>query len=113
MVLASGGCPWKTHLYELERKHMAPPQRGESYRRWLRRLAPTGVSLTVAILVTQVTPLVKFVLYTDQAGMWRVQAVTQEGTAFTNRLGLLEAPTRVRRLLVEIPMTGPRAPERT
>lgn len=22
--------------------------------------------------------------------MWRVQAVTQEGTAFTNRLGLLE-----------------------
>ena len=63
----------------------------------------------MAILVTQVTPLVKFVLYTDQAGMWRVQAVTQEGTAFTNRLGLLEAPTRVRRLLVEIPMTGPPA----
>ena len=23
--------------------------------------------------------------------MWRVQAVTEEGTAFTNRLGLLEA----------------------
>ena len=38
-----------------------------------------------------VTPLLKFVLYTDQAAMWRVQAVTQEGTAFTNRLGLLEA----------------------
>ena len=35
-------------------------------------------------------PLVKFVLYTDQAGMWRVQAVTAEGTAFTNRLGLPE-----------------------
>lgn len=60
MVLPLGGCPWKTHLYELERKH--------------------GLAT-----------LVKFVLYTDQAGMWRVQAVTQEGTAFTNRLGLLEA----------------------
>ena len=35
-------------------------------------------------------PLVKFVLYTDQAGMWRVQAVTVEGQAFENRLGLPE-----------------------
>ena len=34
--------------------------------------------------------LVKFVLYTDQGGMWRVQAVTKEGTAFENRLGLPE-----------------------
>ena len=34
---------------------------------------------------------VKFVLYPDSAGMWRVQAVTVEGTQFTNRLGLLEA----------------------
>lgn len=55
----SGGCPWKTHLYELERVH-------------------------------SVEPLVKFVLYQDGSGMWRVQAVTAEGTAFTNRLGLLE-----------------------
>ena len=31
-----------------------------------------------------------FVLYEDSSGMWRVQAVTVEGTAFTNRLGLLE-----------------------
>ena len=37
-----------------------------------------------------VDPLVKFVLYTDQSGMWRVQAVTVEGTAFENRLGLPE-----------------------
>ena len=59
VVFASGGCPWKTHLYELER------------------------SMGVA-------PLVKFVLYEDSAKMWRVQAVTEEGTAFTNRLGLLE-----------------------
>ena len=60
MVFSSGGCPWKTHLYELERTHGA-------------------------------SPLVKFVLYEDNSGMWRVQAVTAEGTAFTNRLGLLEA----------------------
>lgn len=36
-------------------------------------------------------PVTKFVLYADQGGMWRVQAVTVEGTAFTNRLSLPEA----------------------
>ena len=60
IVFTSGGCPWKTHLYELERTH--------------------GVE-----------PLVKFVLYEDSSGMWRVQAVTAEGTSYTNRLGLLES----------------------
>lgn len=38
----------------------------------------------------KVDPLIKFVLYTDQAGMWRVQAVTVEGQAFENRLSLPE-----------------------
>jgi len=38
----------------------------------------------------KVEPLIKFVLYTDQGGMWRVQAVTVEGKAFENRLGLPE-----------------------
>ena len=33
-------------------------------------------------------PIVRFVLYPDTAGMWRVQAVTVEGSDFTNRLGL-------------------------
>jgi uncharacterized UPF0160 family protein len=61
----SGGCPWKTHLYELERIH-------------------------------KVDPIIKFVLYEDSSGMWRVQAVTAEGTAFTNRLSLLEAWRGVR-----------------
>ena len=37
-----------------------------------------------------VDPLIKYVLYTDQAGMWRVQAVTVEGKAFENRLSLPE-----------------------
>lgn len=35
-----------------------------------------------------IEPEIKFVLYTDQAGMWRVQAVPVEGKAFENRLGL-------------------------
>lgn len=59
IALPHSGCPWKVHLYQLERAH--------------------GVA-----------PLVKFVLYVDSAAMWRVQAVTAEGTAFTNRLGLRE-----------------------
>jgi uncharacterized UPF0160 family protein len=37
-----------------------------------------------------VDPLIKFVLYTDQAGMWRIQAVTVEGRGFENRLSLPE-----------------------
>lgn len=53
-----GGMPWKEHLYDLERAHGC------------------GANLVL------------FVLYEDQAGMWRVQAVTAEGTAFTNRLSL-------------------------
>lgn len=53
----SGGMPWKSHLYDLEREH-------------------------------KVSPLIKFVLYTDQAGMWRIQAVTVEGKQFENRLSL-------------------------
>jgi len=43
-----------------------------------------------------VDPLVKFVLYTDQAGMWRIQAVTVEGEMFKNRLSLPEAWRGVR-----------------
>lgn len=34
--------------------------------------------------------LIKFVVYVDSAGMWRVQAVTVEGTQFANRLSLPE-----------------------
>jgi uncharacterized UPF0160 family protein len=30
-------------------------------------------------------------IYTSDSSMWRIQAVTAEGTAFTNRLGLPEA----------------------
>ena len=58
--------PWKNHLYELERVHNI------------------------------VDPLIKFVLYQDISKMWRVQAVTVEGSGFTNRLGLPEAWRGVR-----------------
>lgn len=37
-----------------------------------------------------VEKLIKYVLYEDQSKMWRVQAVTVEGTAFENRLSLPE-----------------------
>jgi uncharacterized UPF0160 family protein len=66
IALEAGGLPWKNHLYDLERVH--------------------GVD-----------PLIKFVLYEDlEGGMWRVQAVTVEGSGFTNRLGLPEAWRGVR-----------------
>ena len=55
----SGGIPWRSHIYDIERKH-------------------------------EVKTLIKFVLYTDQAQMWRVQAVSEEDAGFTNRLGLPE-----------------------
>ena len=54
---ANGGMPWKSHLYDLEKKH--------------------GID-----------GVIKFVLYTDQSGMWRVQAVTVEKTLFSNRVSL-------------------------
>jgi uncharacterized UPF0160 family protein len=46
--------------------------------------------------IHKVDPLIKFVLYQDVSGMWRVQAVTVEGSAFTNRLSLPEAWRGVR-----------------
>jgi len=65
LTFESGGMPWKTHLYELERKHA-------------------------------IGGAVSFVLYADSSGMWRVQAVTVEGTDFTNRVSLPEAWRGVR-----------------
>ena len=65
VLFASGGVPWRDHVYDLERE--------------------AGVE-----------GLVKFVLYPDQSGMWRVQAVTVEGAAFTNRISLPEAWCGVR-----------------
>jgi len=55
-----GGMTWKSHLYDLEKKH--------------------GIDGKI-----------KFVLYTDSSGMWRVQAVTVEKTLFSNRVSLDES----------------------
>lgn len=46
--------------------------------------------------IHKVDPLIKFVLYRDVSGMWRVQAVTVEGLGFKNRLSLPEAWRGVR-----------------
>jgi uncharacterized UPF0160 family protein len=43
-----------------------------------------------------VDPLIKFVLYQDVSGMWRVQAVTVEGRGFENRRSLPQAWRGVR-----------------
>jgi uncharacterized UPF0160 family protein len=57
LVLESGGgMPWKSHLYELEAQHG----------------------------IITVDKLIKFFLYQDAAKMWRIQAVTVEGTLFEN-----------------------------
>ena len=61
LTFSSGGLPWRNHLYEIEKEHLKEND-----------------------------PLIKFVLYQDQSGMWRVQAVTVEGQAFENRLSLPE-----------------------
>lgn len=69
ICLTSGGLPWKKHLYNLERQH--------------------GISITHRDKNANANvPLIKYVLYTDQGGMWRIQCVSEENAGFTNRLGL-------------------------
>ncbi|KAL7535791.1 hypothetical protein ACHAXR_006730 [Thalassiosira sp. AJA248-18] len=58
ICLPSGGLPWKSQVYELEKDY---------------ELSDVPI---------------KYVLYTDQAGMWRIQCVSVEGKAFENRLSL-------------------------
>ncbi|XP_005986187.1 UPF0160 protein MYG1, mitochondrial isoform X2 [Latimeria chalumnae] len=59
VVFAQGGCPWKEHLFSLEKE-------------------------------LEVEKPIKFVLYTDQNGQWRVQCVPAGLNTFQNRLSLLE-----------------------
>lgn len=59
IVLDMGGCPWKEHLFELERELAIRP--------------------------------IKFVLFPDGKGLWRVQAVPETPTSFSSRLPLPES----------------------
>ncbi|XP_029946929.1 MYG1 exonuclease [Salarias fasciatus] len=59
VLLSQGGCPWKEHLFALEKEF-------------------------------QVETPIKFVLYADQNGQWRVQCVPAGLHTFQNRLSLLE-----------------------
>ncbi|XP_017574659.1 UPF0160 protein MYG1, mitochondrial [Pygocentrus nattereri] len=59
IMLAQGGCPWKEHLFALEKE-------------------------------LKVEVPIKFVLYPDQNGQWRVQCVPKGLNTFQNRLSLLE-----------------------
>ena len=71
-----GGLPWKNHLYQLERK-----------MNLIENNTSLNVSKNTSLAITGTGPI-RFVLYQDTAGMWRVQAVTVEGTNFQNRLSL-------------------------
>ncbi|KAJ0023946.1 hypothetical protein NQD34_003845 [Periophthalmus magnuspinnatus] len=59
IIFSQGGCPWKEHLFVLERE-------------------------------LQVTTPIKFVLYPDQNGQWRIQCVPVGLNTFQNRLSILE-----------------------
>uniref|UniRef100_A0A4W3JBW5 Myg1 exonuclease n=1 Tax=Callorhinchus milii TaxID=7868 RepID=A0A4W3JBW5_CALMI len=59
LVMARGGCPWKEHLFNLEKE-------------------------------LKVEKPIKFVLYVDQSGQWRVQCVPKGLHTFQNRLSLPE-----------------------
>ncbi|XP_071795449.1 MYG1 exonuclease-like [Asterias amurensis] len=59
VVFKEGGCPWKEHLFSLEK------------------------SLSIE------TPI-KYVLYSDSNGKWRVQCVAVSSNSFSNRLSLPE-----------------------
>jgi len=73
----SGGMPWKSHLYDLEKEYKIG-------------VSDDNGANTDGEKQNQKDDLIKFVLYTDQSGMWRIQAVTVEGQAFENRLSLPE-----------------------
>ncbi|XP_026868250.2 UPF0160 protein MYG1, mitochondrial [Electrophorus electricus] len=59
LLLAQGGCPWKEHLFSLEKE-------------------------------LKVEVPIKFVLFPDQNGQWRIQCVPAGINTFQNRLSILE-----------------------
>mmetsp|Transcript_12679 Transcript_12679/g.22591 ORF Transcript_12679/g.22591 Transcript_12679/m.22591 type:complete len:365 (-) Transcript_12679:3-1097(-) len=61
-------CPWKSHLYNLETEGLAGLEPGQ----------------------------VKYVIYPDSSGNWRIQCVSLDENSFTNRLSLPEKYRGVR-----------------
>ncbi|PIN97601.1 hypothetical protein AB205_0061300 [Aquarana catesbeiana] len=59
VMLAQGGCPWKEHLFQVEKELSLEKQ-------------------------------IKYVIYPDQSGKWRVQCVPTGPNTFQNRLSLPE-----------------------
>ncbi|KAM9320955.1 MYG1 exonuclease [Gastrophryne carolinensis] len=59
IILAQGGCPWKEHLFQVEKELNLEKQ-------------------------------IKYVIYPDQSGKWRVQCVPTGPNTFQNRLSLPE-----------------------
>ena len=58
-------CPWKSHIYELEEE-----------------------------LSTEAAPVeIKYVLYEDSSGKWRIQCVSVNASSFDNRLSMPEPVT--------------------
>lgn len=66
ILFASGGCPWKDHLFNIEAEH-------------------------------NITPSIKYCLFTDQNSNWRVQCVPLNLGSFDNRYVVMlrsdEVPT--------------------
>ena len=95
MMFPNGGMPWKKHLYALEKKHEIEKLIKFvlcKYREYFVQFCQTR-----AFYDSQNLFYLKFRnVDTDQSGMWRIQAVTEEGFAFKNRLSLPEAWRGVR-----------------
>jgi len=66
MVLESGGVPWQSHVFDIEAERNTEGGAGSSNK-------------------------LLFVLYTDNGGKWRVQAVPEEEGSFASRLKLHES----------------------
>lgn len=64
LLFSQGGCPWKEHLFSLERE-------------------------------LEVETTVKFVLYPDQSGNWRIQCVPAGLNTFQNRCYFLPSSSYV------------------
>ena len=71
-------CPWKSHLFDSEEHHST------------RMMTNMYVTCSKSIPTAEAPINVKYVLYTDDKGSWRVQCVSETESSFANRLSLPE-----------------------